>query len=301
MFFRRHSYHGNPLYTAERRKFFSRRFFFDCFLFVVVIGAWVVFVSSTPYFHVQVSEYPDLLFIPKEQARSSIENLLNRRILGLIPRRTFWFLRTDALTHELENAYPFAQFVVRKEYPDRVSIALREPLQLIDLAVGGGKEFYLDRRGIAVYQVPAPLEVTFIATPDRVAGANVQRAASVISAGALKSRSILFPLVVYTSEVTPTIGEEVLTPALVSLANDLYTSIARHGGVVVSYIDFTTRPDHIDVVTEEGWRILWNEHDDLSSQMTRLATVLREKVRERRPKLEYIDLRFGDRLYLKYR
>jgi hypothetical protein len=51
-------------------------------------------------------------------------------------------------------------------------------------------------------------------------------------------------------------------------------------------------------VTEDGYGILFDALGDIDAQLQNLDVVLREQV-EDRGSLEYIDLRFGDRVYFK--
>ena len=54
--------------------------------------------------------------------------------------------------------------------------------------------------------------------------------------------------------------------------------------------------------TGEGWSVYFTHTEGLSWQMTKLQTVLENKIPfEKRKKLEYIDVRFGDQAYFKYR
>ncbi len=54
--------------------------------------------------------------------------------------------------------------------------------------------------------------------------------------------------------------------------------------------------------TKEGWSVYFTQTEDLSWQITKLQTVLQNKIPlEKRKRLEYIDVRFGDQAYFKYR
>ncbi|MDO8474559.1 MAG: FtsQ-type POTRA domain-containing protein [bacterium] len=54
--------------------------------------------------------------------------------------------------------------------------------------------------------------------------------------------------------------------------------------------------------TKEGWSVYFTNTEDLSWQITKLQTVLENKIPpEKRRRLEYIDVRFGDQAYFKYR
>ncbi|TSC55517.1 MAG: hypothetical protein Greene041639_574, partial [Parcubacteria group bacterium Greene0416_39] len=52
----------------------------------------------------------------------------------------------------------------------------------------------------------------------------------------------------------------------------------------------------------EGWKIFFNPEESLDWQITKLRLVLEKKIpAEKRGSLEYIDVRFGNQAYLKYR
>ena len=54
--------------------------------------------------------------------------------------------------------------------------------------------------------------------------------------------------------------------------------------------------------TQDGWSVYFTHTQDLSWQIVKLQTVLDNKIPlEKRKKLEYIDVRFGDQAYFKYR
>ena len=60
--------------------------------------------------------------------------------------------------------------------------------------------------------------------------------------------------------------------------------------------------DRVNVKISEGWEVYLNPQDNMDWQITKLKLVLeREIPAEKRPKLDYIDLRFGDQAYVKYR
>ncbi len=60
--------------------------------------------------------------------------------------------------------------------------------------------------------------------------------------------------------------------------------------------------NQIHAYTGEGWSVYFTHTQPLSWQVTKLQTVLENKVSpEKRRKLEYIDVRFGDQAYVKYR
>lgn len=56
--------------------------------------------------------------------------------------------------------------------------------------------------------------------------------------------------------------------------------------------------NEVRVETELGWEVYFNTKDDTSTQINNLVVLLNEKLKDR-SKLNYIDLRFGNRVYYK--
>ncbi|MEK7510437.1 MAG: cell division protein FtsQ/DivIB [Patescibacteria group bacterium] len=61
-------------------------------------------------------------------------------------------------------------------------------------------------------------------------------------------------------------------------------------------------PDRANARISEGWEVYLDPKQDINWQITKLTLVLEREIPfEKRAKLEYIDLRFGDQAYIKYR
>ena len=58
----------------------------------------------------------------------------------------------------------------------------------------------------------------------------------------------------------------------------------------------------VHAMTSEGWNVYLNTQKDLDWQLTKLGVVFeRELSVDKRARLEYVDVRFGDQAYLKYK
>jgi hypothetical protein len=55
--------------------------------------------------------------------------------------------------------------------------------------------------------------------------------------------------------------------------------------------------NEVRVVIDRGYSIYFNTQDDFDRQLANLKLVLNEKVKDK--KINYIDLRFGNRVYIK--
>ena len=53
--------------------------------------------------------------------------------------------------------------------------------------------------------------------------------------------------------------------------------------------------------TKEGWKIILNDKNEPKSAYLNLITALDANIKDKRTKLDYIDLRLGNKIYFKYK
>ena len=109
--------------------------------------------------------------------------------------------------------------------------------------------------------------------------------------------------VMFISQGEATPGQELLAPSLLATLLSFKERFQEAG----ESVQFLTTAFEIGErgevrgVTKEGWRILLDLKENMEWQQTKLQLVLEKKIPlEKRGKLEYIDLRFGDQAYVKY-
>lgn len=99
---------------------------------------------------------------------------------------------------------------------------------------------------------------------------------------------------------TITLGSEVASRAM---REDIqaFKKVLQFGGIGISEVDipYDTYGEY-QVVTREGWKILYHHDTDVSRATSNLIAFLKEKITPaQRAKLEYVDLRIEDRIYFK--
>ncbi len=79
-----------------------------------------------------------------------------------------------------------------------------------------------------------------------------------------------------------------------------FIEAALNGGVKIRKI-VLEKEGLKKIYTSEGWYIMLNEGDNFQTAFENLKLALEEKIKDNRKYLEYIDLRFGNKLFYKYR
>ena len=95
-------------------------------------------------------------------------------------------------------------------------------------------------------------------------------------------------------------GNVVLPPALMSLILQAYARLPDIAEQP-AWFNLMNSQDSIEVVMESGWRAFLTSNTPFDIQASRLALILRDKIGDRRSALDYADLRYDERVFLRFK
>lgn len=195
----------------------------------------------------------------------------------VIPRASFFLADGSLVARDLEYNFPSIRSVnVSREFPAtlRVDIAERDFWGIYCNGLESSSTpvcAFMDLSGFAYARSPEP-------------------------------RGVLVRIV--RSDITdpPVVGSQALNPGLMETIRALERDIPAYAGVEIREFHFSARiPSEISVIAREGFTLIVKREDDGDTALRALARVLAEEIRERRPQLDYIDLRFGNKVFYKLR
>ncbi|MBI4257175.1 hypothetical protein HY626_03930 [Candidatus Uhrbacteria bacterium] len=106
------------------------------------------------------------------------------------------------------------------------------------------------------------------------------------------------PIFIDTNNVAVDVGSRVLTPEEIE-QTFVFIEHLRSANIGYSYIEVDRLAGKwVNLMTEQGYSILFDLTGNIDEQFQHLSAVLQEQV-EDVAALEYIDLRFGDKVYVK--
>ena len=113
-------------------------------------------------------------------------------------------------------------------------------------------------------------------------------------------------VIIHNEKESAVLGEQVMKPEALSkllLFQKEIDSLPLFQEVGLRVISFTVvAEERVHAKISEGWEAYLNPTENLDWQTTKLKLVLQQEIPfDKRPFLEYIDLRFGDQAYIKYR
>jgi len=234
-------------------------------LFLAVSGAATVWlVCFSPVFEVKEIKIAGAEKIEEKEFVGIIEKELNKKI-GLFDSKSILLFNLDQTKKELLARMPQAQDIkIEREFPSRIIASVQER-RAAAAFFSGGKFYSLDETGNAFEERSGADDLLKITV---INGAPVS-----IGESALE-KEILIGILRAASEMRA--GTDIL--------------IAE--AIVAS-------PERVNLLAKEGWYIYFNPRKDIETQITKLLAVLADaSFKEKRPNLEYVDVRFT-RVYLK--
>jgi len=263
----------------KRRSFLKNRFF----LFGVAGAVCVEFlfygIALFPFLQIQEVRTEG----NEEVSESKIKSVALDRLWGkffFFPTASILLVDTQGIQEALLEGIPDLESVnIQRKFPNILTIAVQErrvaalwcqpPHVMIS---GGGQEFRcvaIDKEGVAFKEAQASLE----------------------------------NITIYGQSQPLSLGETVVKKDVLGAILNFAREAKRRSLFMQGEPSFEIVSEaQIHAHTRDGWSVYFTHTQDLSWQMTKLQTVLENKIPlEKRKKLEYIDVRFGDQAYFKYR
>lgn len=251
----------------KRGSFVKNRFFLFGVGIALCIELLFYGIVLSPFFQIQEVRAEG----NEEVSEDNIKDVVLERLWGkflFFPTASFLFVDTQEIEHALLDAVPELESVsVQREFPNMLIVTVQER-EVVALLCQELHCVAVDEGGIAFKETdPSPESIQIYG------GQSLSLKETVIK------KDVLAAILNFAKEA------------------------ARHSLFLQGELSFEiVSENRVHAHTKEGWSVYFTHTQDLSWQVTKLQSVLENKILpEKRRKLEYIDVRFGDQAYFKYR
>jgi hypothetical protein len=239
---------------------------------VLVIAAGAAYVLCfSPYLRIKEIKVEGTQTVSKEEIISFSKQALAGRKYWIVPADSLVFFDEQRLENLLLKQMPLIKAVdIAGNISGSLLINVRERQKAI-IYCDGRQCYDIDDDGLVFKEAPAVYGGMTIA---------------------LKNNS--------GREVK--IGEQAVGPELISFIKDAQRSLNNRVNLNLIYFEISSYPAaEVDAITVENWKIIFDPNQNAENQVIALKSVLDEKIKDQRDKLEYVDLRIENRAYYKYR
>ncbi len=241
------------------------------------------------------------------------EQLTKRRFLIFPENNLFWFRKSEA-ERDIRESYVLEGLKIEKKFPHTLQVEIQEKVSTLVWVTKQGdieRYYYLDLHGIVLGEIPEEeVEQFFLKDKklDQAGGESVVEVKDLASQGqdaapaepAAGEHEALFPVIHDVSGLSARVQDQVLDEKTVQFIVDVSLKFPeKFPNIPIKYFA-TLEPmsSRVQAVAEEGWEIYFEAEKDLDAQLNNLSLVLKQKIKDTK-KLQYIDLRFDERIYYK--
>ena len=238
-------------------------------ILVIVLGT-IVSVFAHPAFRIRRVEVLGIEYIQPAVLETVVAGYLDERALLFFKRSNRFLFSGSNLSRMLEEQFALAHILVGLQ-EGTVYVQLEERTSNLFWKTQG-RLYVVDLEGVVVREVQDEQD-TILQQPN------------------LKE----LPIFIDTNDVAVDVASLVLTPEEVKSAFTFFEHLTQ-AGIAYTHIELDrVAGKWVKLVTQQGYSILFDLTGDIDEQYKNLTVVLQEVADT--STLEYIDLRFGDKVY----
>lgn len=249
------------------------------FILIIALAVLFLYLIRLPATRIERVEVTGLKTLDRGDVESFARAYLNGSYALLIPRSSILFAKTDLLGEKLAAEFPqIGTITIEKKFLKGLRISIQE------------RDFF----GI------------FCPTSNNVGPETPPKCAFIDALGLAyeqaprSSGSLLVKIYKDVPEVS--LGTAVLDASLMKEMQSLKDELEQKTGLeITSYHLFSRVPREIRVQTTEGFELWFDRSKNIGESLKVLKTVLEQEIKDRRPQLSYVDLRFGNKVFYKFK
>lgn len=257
--------------------------------FFAVMG-WTWFIAFSSAFRITDIQVKGNDRIPAWEIRDTVTEALATRRWLVLPQSGILIASKETIVAALNERYVLETLTVTKTPPHTLTIELKERISAVLLQMSDGGQGLVDLQG-TVTRLYAPEEALDV----------IPKQGPTLEEQQGKSRTS-YPVLYDDKHETIKLREKAVRPeviaAVISLPKLLETRLKREVFFSQAHIDGKSAQT-LRVVTSAGWAIYVDATADLAEQMKNAEMILRTKIGNDRSDLDYIDVRFGDKIFFK--
>ena len=241
------------------------------------IFAGVVAFFRIPYFQVEKIEINGNSLVDGDDLTDAIKVKMEGRYLWLFPKTNIFLIPKDKILAELPEEFKrIKKISLDKKYFGAIAVKIEERNNAV-LYCEKEDCAYADENGFVFEKAPYFSGAVFLKLIEQRNSDNGENAKT----------------------IDEYLGTNLIAENEFKKILEFAGLINKTGGGVSEVI--LKKESIYEFYMNEGWKIILNDKNEPQSAYLNLITALDANIKDKRPKLDYIDLRLGNKIYFKYK
>ncbi|OIO52770.1 hypothetical protein COY93_02675 [Candidatus Uhrbacteria bacterium CG_4_10_14_0_8_um_filter_58_22] len=313
----RRSY-GNPLFVKQngkRRTYDPKLLKIAALLAVGIVllstGFWYLFWSQS--FRISDITIEGVSADTSTAVRQIAENRLQKRRFFVLPQASIFVFDTKETESDITEKFYLNSLEIRKKLPNTVIIKAEEKAS-VGAFLAKGQFLAIDEDGYVIRELTKRERIALVDLPDGLEGvAAGELGAESVGVGDIDPNTAVdpdadlknsnpIPLILDWDKVGGAYlpGEAAVSNEILTLVLQAYSQLPDAAAAEVRWFTLDPAADTVDVMLKGGWHVYLTTLIPFEVQAARLSLVLREKIGDRRGELEYVDLRYDERIFFRF-
>src|SRR3989344_1290398 len=242
------------------------------------IFAGVVAFFRIPYFQVEKIEINGNSLVDGDDLTDAIKVKMEGRYLWLFPKTNIFLIPKDKILTELPEEFKrIKKISLDKKYFGAIAVKIEERNNAV-LYCEKEDCAYADENGFVFEKAPYFSGAVFLKLIEQRNSDNGENAKT----------------------IDEYLGTNLIAENEFKKILEFAGLAAKTGGGGVSEV-ILKKENIYEFYDKEGWKIILNDKNEPQSAYLNLITALDANIKEKRTKLDYIDLRLGNKIYFKYK
>lgn len=282
-------------------------------LAVVVAGVLVWYLIWSGTFGITSVEVSGASSDTESVIRGLMDERMRMRRAFVFPQSSVFMFDTEAARNDVEGRFYFETLDIRKKLPGSLVIEVSEKSPVATY-LSGSRFMAVDSDGFIIRELTERESMAMSDLPEGMGavvtgelGAEAVDIDEISGAESdpeeIRSNDNPNPLVLERngSENEPSPGDSALSRDALTLILQAYASLPEVTGSGIRWFSVDTTADTVDISLKSGWGVYMTTLLPFDVQKERLSLVLKEKIGERRSELEYVDLRYDERIFFRFK
>ncbi len=272
----------NPYFSGKKNSIkMSKYFILPLCIFIFVIVCWGFI--SIPLMHIKTIKINGLITISPSAVEQTVQFELNKSIFKFLPGDHIWLYNSNAINEILENQYQLTNISIQRNGRE-LQIDANERITRI-VWISNNEMSFLDQNGAVVRQL-SELERTEV--EKQINSQNINNS--------ILQRNVI---AIWDISNQPPAAQGQLLSNDTIITIDTFDALLFNSTVKpISYLINEANEKWVIAKTTLGVDIYLDGEGDAQNQFNNLQIIL-EEYKDQINTLDYIDLRFGNRVFLK--